>query len=56
MECGLYLMEFAPCPYDTSEPHLSLDEWGEMSQGWEHSRGRNGRLAKIFRLNIGQRM
>ena len=53
MERGLYLMGVASLPYDTSEPRLSMDEWGEVSQGWGRSGGRIGEPRKITGLNIG---
>jgi len=56
MERGLYLMGIASRPYDTSEPRLSLDEWGEVSQGWGRSGGRIGEPRKTAGVNIGQKI
>jgi len=52
MERGLYLMGVASRPYDTSEPRLSMDEWGEVSQGWGRSGGRIGEPRKTAGANL----
>jgi len=56
MERGLYLMEVASRPYDTSEPRLSMDEWGKVSQGWGSSGGGIGEPRKTARVNIEQKI
>ena len=56
MERGLYLMGVASRSYDTSEPRLSMDEWGEVSQGWGRRRGRVGEPRKTAGVNIGQKI
>ena len=43
-------------PYDTSEPRLSMDEWGEVSQGWGRSGGRISEPRKAVGVNIGQKI
>jgi hypothetical protein len=53
MERGLYLVGVASRPYDTSEPRLSVDEWGKVSQGWGSSGGGISESRKITGLNIG---
>jgi len=52
MERGLYIMGVASRPYDTSEPRLSMDEWGKMSQGWRRGRGGIGEPRKTARANL----
>ena len=52
MERGLYIMGVASRPYDTSEPRLSMDEWGEVSQGWGCSGGRIGEPRKTAGTNL----
>jgi hypothetical protein len=52
MERGLYLMGVASRPYDTSEPRLSMDEWGEVPQGWGRSRGRISEPRKAAGANL----
>jgi len=52
MERGLYIMGVASRPYDTSEPRLSMDEWGKVSQGWGRSRGRIGEPRKTTGVNL----
>jgi hypothetical protein len=52
MERRLYFMGATTSPYDTSKPRLSMDEWGEMSQGWGRSRGRIGEPRKTARVNL----
>ena len=56
MERGLYLMGVASRSYDTSEPRLSMDEWGEVSQGRGRSGGRISEPRKTAGLNIGQKI
>ena len=56
MERGLYLMGVASRPYDTSEPCLSVDEWGKVSQGWGRSGGRISKPRKTARVNIEQKI
>jgi hypothetical protein len=52
MERGLYLVGVASRPYDSSKPRLSLDEWGEVSQGWGHSRGGISQSRKTAGANL----
>ena len=52
MERGLYIMGVASRPYDASEPRLSMDEWGEVSQGWGRSGGRISEPRKTARTNL----
>ena len=56
MERGLYLMGVASRPYDTSEPRLSMDEWGKMSQGRGRGGGRTSEPRKTSRVNIEQKI
>jgi len=56
MERRLYLVGVASRPYDTSEPRLSMDEWGEVSQGWWSSGGRISEPRKTARVNIEQKI
>jgi hypothetical protein len=56
MERGLYLVGVASRPYDTSEPRLSMDEWGEVSQGWGRGRGRISEPRKTAGVNIEQKI
>jgi len=39
-------------PYDTSEPRLSMDEWGEVPQGWGCRGGRISEPRKTSRANL----
>jgi len=52
MERRLYLMGVTSRTYDTSEPRLSMDEWGKVSQGWRRSRGRISEPRKTAGVNI----
>jgi len=56
MERGLYIMGVASRTYDTSEPRLSMDEWGKVSQGWGSGGGRIGEPRKTARVNIEQKI
>jgi hypothetical protein len=56
MERRLYLVAVAPRPYDTSEPRLSMDEWGKVSQGWGSSGGGIGEPRKTAGVNIEQKI
>jgi len=52
MERGICLVGVTSRHYDTSEPRLSLDEWGEVSQGWGSSGGRIGEPRKTAGANL----
>ena len=49
-------MGVASRTYDASEPRLSMDEWGEMSQGWGRGRGRISEPRKTAGVNIEQKI